>query len=237
MDERIQELLNVMPLEEKGGILELILKSYLVSGFGTLGKTDFETLLFHALLKMGCNTLSDYNLSMALQITPRKVQSLKERVSVKFPSLSRKEALSQFSEKLAYCRIDGLYIDVPINDIALKNHIEALLDEHNILLHTQLNSRIFRLRMDDLFDLLMVINPNHSKQEMQNMVIDALKSSQQRIEELNIEIDFEEKQSVLPKFKGALRTHGPKLAINILAAIIPGGTIAKTVVDIIHASI
>lgn len=233
MNVRIQELFNTMSLEEKEKLLELILENYLVSGFGTLGKTDFETLLFHALLKMGCNTLSDYNLSMALQITPRKVQSLKERVSVRFPSLSREEALNRFSEKLAYCRIDGIYIDIPINDIALKNHIEALLDEHNILLHTQLNSKVFRLRMDDLFDLLLAIDPDNT---IRDQVVQTLQNNQGIIDGITQAIDVSDQRTILVKLKETLKSQGPRLAINALAALIPGGTLAQTLIGIISAS-
>ena len=233
MDEKIKILFDSISKEKKSEVLDHVIENYLIAGFGVLNKTDFEPLLFHALLQMGCNTLSDYDLGIALQITTKKVQSLKEKVSVKYPSLSRTEAITLFQEKLSYCKIDGLYIDVPIYDVALKNHIEAILDENNILLHKQLNSKVFRLRMDDLFDLLLVINPDDL---VKDSVIQLLRKNQGRIEELDQTIDVTEEKTILTKFKGALHANGPKLAINALAAVIPGGTLAKTFIDVIIAS-
>lgn len=149
---------NPILSENKSDALDFIFENVLKSGFGTLNKTELESILFAAIMNYSAQAnLTDYKLGMYLQITQQRVRNLKERVSVKYCIINDEEAIDIFIEKLSNARVDGVYIDIPIYDIALKNYLVDLLEKENILLHSQLNPKIFRIRLDDLFDLMMVI--------------------------------------------------------------------------------
>ena len=109
------------------------------------------------------NSLTDLELSKYLQITQRKIQNLKEKVSVKYLQISRKEAIAEFIDKIDKAKKDDIYIDIPIKNVAVKNEIEGILDENDILLHSQLNSKIFRVRIDDLIEIIILFESYGSK--------------------------------------------------------------------------
>ena len=137
--------------ERKAEALDFIFENALKSGFGTLSKTELDAILFAAIMEYGDqSSTADLELSKYLRITQRRVQSLKENVSVKYKQLDQKEAIKFFVSRLEYAKKDEKYIDIPINNVAVRNEIEGMLDEYNILLHLQLNSKIFRVRIDDL---------------------------------------------------------------------------------------
>ena len=103
--------------------------------------------------------LSDYDTSIELGLTKQRVRALQEKYSVRYDVIKEDVAIARFLEKLEYAKIEGSYIDIPIQDIALKNYLEAELDANNLLLQKQLNSNIFRLRSDDLLSFIDILEP------------------------------------------------------------------------------
>ena len=87
--------------ENKLAALDFIFENALKSGFGTLSKTELDTILFAAIMEFGDkSSTTDLELSKYLKITQRRVQSLKEKVSVKYIPLSKTEAIDLFIEQL-----------------------------------------------------------------------------------------------------------------------------------------
>lgn len=120
-------------------------------GLGVLNKSEVDLIFFSAVMKYSSiEDKSDYNLSRLLKITPSRVRVLKEKYSVKFQEINEKEMIDKFFEMCQHAKIDDTYIDIPVYDVAMKNLLENKLEGYNIVLHNQLNSKIFRLRADDL---------------------------------------------------------------------------------------
>lgn len=227
---------NPIPHDRSREALEFIFTNAFKSGFGTLGKSDLDLILFQAIiLNSGKNVTSDLELSKYLQITQQRIRALKEKASVKFPAINRKEAISLFLEKAKKAKVDDKYIDVPINDISVKNEIEGWLDDLDIVLHSQLNPKVFRLRIDDFLDLLVAIDDeleNRNKNRESDLkskyeliikhVKEAVKKGDKAVSEVvKPDSDF---LNLTPKtLKEAIIKGGVSLGLNFIASLIPGG--------------
>ena len=158
------EIGNPIPEERSKEALNFILENCFRSGFGTLNKSELDLILFTTLMKYAeTQNLSEQALSKYLQVTKQRVRNLQEKASVKYLTVLREDAVSKFVEKAAHAKLDDKYIDIPIYDIAVRNEIEALLDENNVLLHSQLNPKIFRIRIDDFVEIVVQIEAFGSK--------------------------------------------------------------------------
>ena len=221
--------------ERKAEALDFIFENALKSGFGTLSKTELDAILFAAIMEYGDqSSTADLELSKYLRITQRRVQSLKENVSVKYKQLDQKEAIKFFVSRLEYAKKDEKYIDIPINNVAVRNEIEGMLDEYNILLHLQLNSKIFRVRIDDLLDLLLIIQAKYSDGEtyddLKNTVIESIINSEGKIKGLDDSLDYQNKQKIIPDFKKMILKSGIDIALSVMKETIPFGGVAADII-------
>ena len=228
----ITETQNPVPKSRAEEALHFILENAFRSGFGTLSKTELDLILFTTLVKYGGRRgMSDHELSKYLQITSRRVQSLRERASVKYLSITRAEAIERFVDKSASARIDGLYVDIPIGDVAVRNEIEAMLEENNVLLHSQLNPKIFRIRIDDFVEIVIQIeaeqDAGESADKVRERLVKALKQRAAAGDELGKALRDAPGSGVLTlaALKKAVLKGGLSFGISALASLIPGGTI------------
>ena len=203
---------NPIHNDKKDDALDFIFENVLKSGFSTLNKTELDAILFAAVMRYSDEAeTTDYKLGMYLQISQQKVRNLKEKVSIKYNIIDSKDAINYFIEKMGFARADGLYIDIPINDIAVKNCIEDILQEQNILMHKQLNPRIFRIRIDDFLELILALeletnNQYATKIEIQEAIMENLKMGN---EELRQELISIESVGHINSFE-ALKKHSTK---------------------------
>ena len=174
--------------------------------------------------------LSEYALSKYLQITPQRIRNLKEKASIKYSYLKREIAIAIFMSKTNDINVDDKYIDIPVYDAAVKTELEAILDENSILLYTQLNPKIFRLRLDDFMEVTILLeielNPTANKDEIQEKINNLVQ------DRINTDNDFAElfkkddgsfKEITKTTFKEALVKGGMSLGVDILASFVPGG--------------
>ena len=228
--ERMAKNIENSPIknDQKIEALDFILENAFRSGFGTLNKSELDAILFAALMKYGdTNSLTDLELSKYLQITQRKIQNLKEKVSVKYLQITRKEAIEEFISKLEAAKKDDIYIDIPIRNIAVKNEIEGILDENDILLHSQLNAKIFRVRIDDLLELSILLQANMEKEtlsdDIRNQVIERLREQNSKLSDVNQNILTAEDTEVVSDFKSKLLKSGVDAGLELIRNTIPVG--------------
>lgn len=178
-------------------------------GLGVLNKSEVDLIFFSAVMKYSSiEDKSDYNLSLLLKITPSRVRVLKEKYSVKFQEINEKEMIDKFFEMCAHAKTAGKYIDIPVYDVAIKNLLENKLEEHNIVLHSQLNSKIFRLRAEDLIAItvaLMSSYNNKNSDETEKELLGYIKNNKSEykdvikdINEVNSFKDFLERIKSMP---------------------------------------
>lgn len=231
----MEKILSIIPEENKTEAYDFILSNIFQSGFGVLGKAEIDLILFAALMRFKDREYSDLELSKYLGITQKRIRNYKEKISLRYDQKTTKDAIDYFIEKLPSAKIDGQYIDVPIVDVAVKNELEGILDEHDLLLHSQLNQKIFRIRIDDLFELLLIFQVyanNGDYEHLANATITTLRESQEILDKLNITIAGNEVE--VPTLKKKLLTAGAEIGIEVLKDIIPGGGIACTAIKVLY---
>jgi hypothetical protein len=209
-------------------------------GFGVLSKSEIDLLFFASILKFD-DTLgkSDYELSKYFQISQARIRALKEKLSVKYEVIDLPTAIDHFQEKLEFARIDEPFIEIPINDIAVRNALVSLLDENNILIKSELNPKNFKLRIEDLFELLLVFERKLSKKTNAPSNEDLIKSfalslgqRSDLLEKLKIN-DFSEKDGYLKILKDGLKKVPVSMGIEFIAGLIPGGYLVSAPVKLI----
>ena len=233
----MENITSSIPIKEenKSAALEFILKNAFKSGFGTLNKSELDLILFAAIMKFGYDGDTDLQLSKYLQITQRRISNLKEKVSVKYSLIDNKKAIKYFIEKLEFAKKSDTYIDVPIADVAVKNEVEGILDKYNLLLHSQLNQKIFRIRIDDLFELLLIFQSEEQSDipydDFRKKVLSNLKNNTEVLKKIEMEVSSE--GTIGHRFKNKLLKSGVDIGLEILKEVIPGGGIALKAVDIL----
>lgn len=209
-------------------------------GFGVLSKSEIDLLFFASIIKFD-DTLgkSDYELSKYFQISQARIRALKEKLSVKYEVIDLSTAIDYFQEKLEFARIDEPFIEIPINDIAVRNVLVSLLDESNILIKSELNPKNFKVRIEDLFELLLVIERKISNDDKVLSNEDLIKSFsislKQRydlLEKLKIS-DFSEKDGYLKILKEGLKRVPVSMGIEFIASLVPGGFLVSAPVKLI----
>jgi len=205
-----------------------------------LSKSEIDLLFFAAILKFDNSIVrSDYELSKYFQISQARIKALKEKLSVKYEIIDVSTAIDHFKEKLKYARVEDPFIEIPINDIAVRNSLVSLLDENHILVKSELNPKNFKLRIEDLFELLLVFERKLNKEEILRSNEDLIKhfaiSLKQRhdlLEKLNIS-DFSEKDGYLKILKEGLKRVTVSIGIDFIASLVPGGYLVSSPVKLI----
>lgn len=214
-----------IPEKSKSKALDFILENVLKLGFGTLNKSDLDLVIFTCIFKnLNKENQNEIYLSRTLQIPKNKIRSLMEKMHLKYVRLNSKDAISIFQEKCEYASITSNFIDIPINDIRVKYEIENIMEESNILLHSQLNSKIFRLRIADFFELMItfetILNDSLKRPDLEKKLIKTLLESIKK--DKKFESKFE-KSKTIEDIKSKLVSDGVSVGISLLCSAIPGG--------------
>lgn len=205
----IFDLLFPLDNQERENAFRFIIGETMKSGLGVMNKSEIDLIFFTAVLRYSkIKDKSDYGLAMLLNITPQRIRNFKEKYSVKFQEINEKEMIDKFFEMCAHAKTAGKYIDIPVYDVAIKNLLENKLEEHNIVLHSQLNSKIFRLRAEDLIAItvaLMSSYNNKNSDETEKELLGYIKNNKSEykdvikdINEVNSFKDFLERIKSMP---------------------------------------
>lgn len=217
--------------------LEFILTNCFRSGFGTLSKTEIDLILFTAILKYSDKkNISEYELSKYLQITQQRIRNLKEKASVKYLVISKEDAIKRFVSMAKFGKTrDILYFDIPISDIRVKNELEAILVQENILDYSNLGPKIFSIRIDDFFELIiqfeLILSPDKNRESIEEKIIAGIKEIAKDDDKIKEElladttsINKLDKSNV----KKAFVNGGINFGIDLLASVVPGGAFFST---------
>ncbi len=161
MDNNIISYKDVFTLDEKLELFDKIAEKYFDRNFGTMGKADFETLLFaeyfKAMVSSDKRELSEYTdraLGKQLGLTASRVASLKERAEIKY--------MQDYDWKKAFLSIiknvraeeNKIVINIPERMLYIK--LEEELDKYGSFADTQLNPKIFKAIPGDFVHLMLI---------------------------------------------------------------------------------
>lgn len=138
--------------DEKIALFDKIAKNYFVRNFGSMSKSDFETLLFSEYIehciKAGI-AYDDYSLSKELGITQSRIRSLKERKELKYPYKDFKWQ-NAFAESVKNAKYDTSdhYVKMIIQDVNVMNEIRNHIETAGWYDECSLNKKLLRIPLD-----------------------------------------------------------------------------------------
>ena len=138
--------------KEKIAIFDKLEQHYFVRNFGSMTKTDFETLLFSEYIEHRIKNklpFDDYSLSKELGITQARIRALKERKELKYPS---KDFTWQnaFAESVKNAKVDpnDHYVKMIIQDINVMNEVRNFIEINGWYDECSLNKKLLRIPLD-----------------------------------------------------------------------------------------
>ena len=221
---------------EKTAAFDLIAKRYFDRNFGTMSKTDFETLLFHIYME---NLLShnekfdDYTVSKALGISQSKVRNLKMRKELQYPhqypdGLDWKNEFVKALDTAAYDKETHL-VSMLISEPVVMVELRYFLESNGGFDIRTLNSKQFVCRVDHLVMLFEKLSEENIELE------DDRKNKLKQLEAKGMEKSAIEKICTGAYEDGLkkLVLEGSKQALTEVLKLIPFGGLAATAVEVI----
>jgi hypothetical protein len=226
----MENIFKMIAGEEHEKALTFVCDEYFKNGFGSLSKTDID-LIFFTLVMRHCHKqdASDYTLSKLLQITQGRVRSLKVKMGLKYEPVGKDKVFQTLVENARYARVeeDEKRISLPIYDPNVFIELENLIEVHHGYVEFQLNPKIFTIRIDQLFNLVVIFHAEQeskSSKEIENVIFEAIKKVVKKEEKFSTELDDESLLS-MDKLKEAFVDKGVDFILDLLFSAIPGGTL------------
>lgn len=143
--------------EEKIALAEKIIELYFRQNFGTLSKTDLETLLFSEYLDhliANDEPYDDYTVSRALCLTQSRVRSLKERKELRYPYVhARWKELFVRDLENAKLSEDEHHIKLIVQDINVLAEARHYVEEKGWYDDYSLNRKLLNLPLSGFVDI------------------------------------------------------------------------------------
>lgn len=137
---------------EKEKLFKKISFAYFERNFGSMSKSDLETLLFSEYIEHHIRhrlPYDDYTLSKELGITQARIRTLKERKELKYPYKDFKWQ-SAFAEAVAQAKYDETdhYVKMIIQDVNVMAEVRHYIELRGWFDECSLNKKLLRIPMD-----------------------------------------------------------------------------------------
>ena len=138
--------------EEKIQIFNKIEEHYFARNFGSMTKSDFETLLFSEYVEHCIKNklpFDDYSLSKKLGITQSRIRTLKERKELKYPYKDF-QWQAAFAEAVKNAKLDpnDHYVKMIIQDVNVMNEVRNFVENNGWYDECSLNKKLLRIPLD-----------------------------------------------------------------------------------------
>ena len=215
--EEAKEIYNeLFQPEDKIKAFDKIAEKYYFSNFGSISKTDFETLMFSIYIEQlleknqeDYNSYSDYTLSKVLGITQSKVSNLKVRKELLYPydKFEWKDSLLRIAENVVF-EDNRIKLHIPDRNVflELKNAIEV----NGGFIDVQLNKNLLQVRLQYFLDLLVAISEEEDREKIKKVLEKTIKKN-------NIDVNFDKKKT----FGQALMKQAPDVTIALIESLTP----------------
>lgn len=223
--------------EEKISLADKILDGYFRKNFGSMSKSDFETLIFSEYINhciKNHEKYDDYTLSKQLGITQSRIRALKERKELKYPSedLNWEDSFADAVTNAKYDKSDH-YIKLIIEDVNVMNEIRHYIEQRGWYDECSLNKKLLKISLDCFVEICL-------KDVNENLVFsdDAKKNMKKLLDSENeIKAFFDDfSKEGLKAFMG----RSVKTLLSEVVSILPisgfGGVALKTLASIIEKS-
>lgn len=221
--------------EEKVEIFDKIEKNYFVRNFGSMSKTDFETLLFSEYIEHCIKNklpFDDYSLSKELGITQSRIRALKERKELKYP-YSSFTWQTAFAESVKNAKVDpnDHYVKMIIQDINVMNEVRNFIEVNGWYDECSLNKKLLRIPLDCFVEIC------YNRDVFNDVFSEETKKT---IEKISKAEDSTVKTFLNDFTKDGLKSFlmsASKEVISEVLKLLPFGGVAKTAFDFLLKSI
>lgn len=236
--EKLKRYHELFSDDAKAEAFDQLADVFYAGNFGTMSKSDIETLMFHfyieQILKKGSEAYpaySDFRISKELGITQSRVSSLKVKKQLKYPhEFDWKKSLADISEKVRY---DDGKLKLYIPDINLYYEIKNAVEESGGYVDVTLTPKLLQISPEYFLDLLVMLSEDKSREKLRKCLRDEIRKHSANAEYLEAE-----------PFGKQLKNAGWEIVVSVLEAAISNvgfgtelGAIMTNVSDVLKAAI
>lgn len=174
---------QLFPDEEKAAAFDEIAKHFYARNFGTMSKSDMETLMFSLYIERiisqkdkKYSAYSDYTLAKELGITQSKVSNLKVKKQLQYPH--EYDWLSSFAEISERAKYEGGNIKIQIPDINLYYDIKNAIEEAGGFVEVTLNRGLLVVPLSYFLDFMVTVAPDDDREKLRKAIKDGQKEHQ-----------------------------------------------------------
>ena len=203
--------------EKKGAFVDKFYEIYLKKSFGTFNKSELEELFIYLLSEYGnLKKLSNFQISIALQIPESRVRTIMYRSQLKYEEYSEEKIRKDFFSILVKKKYDikprgnnDQEIRITIEQQYLKQALEAKIKEEGDVIDGNFCKETLVLSPEAFSDLMLSFFARNEVEDIQN--------------ELQEELDKAGKNTIKDVILSFLKEKGLKIGVGALATIITGG--------------
>ena len=222
--------------EEKCAVFDKIEAQYFNKNFGSMTKSDFETLLFSEYIEHCIRNdvaVDDYSLSKSLGITQNRIRSLKERKELKYPYTSQNWKTA-FATSVKNAKYDAQtrHVKMIIQDVSVMNEVRNFIEINGWYDECSLNKKLLNIPLDCFVEIC------YESSNFENVFSDELKK---QVEKLALIEENNTIKAFISDFsKEGLKTFLMKSSKEIIPEVLkllPFAGVAKTAFDFLSMAI
>lgn len=233
-EDRLARYEELFSGEDKARAFDKIANQFYAGNFGTMAKSDMETLMFSIYIEQilsksedDFHTYSDFRLAKELGITQSRVSSLKVKKQLQYPHEFRwRDSFARVSENARY---ENGKIKIQIPDINLYYEIKNAVEEAGGYIDVTLTPKLLQISPEYFLDLLVAVSETQQREQLR-------KELRNKIREKNKDREYLEAQPLGRQLAGC----GKEIILDVLEAAVSGAvgeipvvTIARNVMNAI----
>lgn len=175
-------------VEAKAKAFDEIAKQYYFCNFGSMSKTDLDTLMFSIYIdrileqeEYDFNAYSDYTISKELGITQTKISNLKVKKQLKYP-YEKFDWKKSFARICQNARFEDGKIKIYIPDKNLYLELQNIIESKGGYVDFTLNQKLLVLSPEYFVDLMFEISEEEGREELQDALVIELKKYNENFE-------------------------------------------------------
>lgn len=201
---------NLFTEEDKIKAFDKIAEHYYFANFGSMSKSDFETLMFsiyiEQILKNNDNDFirySDYKLSKELGITQSRISNLKIKKQLQYPhEFDWKKSFTSVCKNMLY---ENGKIKVQIPDVNLFYEIKNAVEVNGGYIEMTFTRNLLQIPIEYFLDLLVIVSDDEDRSEIRKCI-------RKKIRDNNKDKEFIERESIGKQ----LKKYGKEFVCNIV---------------------
>lgn len=163
-----------MTPEEKQTFTEEFIDKFLISGFGSMPKSESDLLIFHLLTQTSeYRGKSNYELAAMLKVPESRIKNMRLNSALKYKVINSKAVLGEvvlrFTHSEQFAAFDSGKVELSLEDPIEQRELENFLKVRGYHAEYTLNSEVMKISPMRLFELI-IENVDNPDQEFNQIV-------------------------------------------------------------------